>query len=123
MTYSRPPLYGQFPLTTNAVANTLQTDVLLAAPGAGLAYRIVAINPTILQNGAAGAITRLLFTDAATLIVYWQSILTMPKGSDHVNIVEPGILLSPNSAFSVQDVSTAAAQGVRVVVHYYIDSV
>lgn len=117
--YSRPPNVDLVAFNTNAAANTDTTTTILAAPGAGLRYRIAFID--VFYNQSVTGVTRHQFSAGP-----WGCSIGAPgQGGDsrHKNFPEPGITLAANTALTDTHASSVATQGMRVVVGYYIDRI
>lgn len=110
-------------LTTNAAANLSKTDVVLAAPGAGLRYRIWAWNLGMRQQAPAGVGLNAYLRDVGR-----QAFLSCSSGggsssgSDHYDFAG-GYAFPENTAVSVETFCSAAGEGYRVTIAYTIEPV
>ena len=121
MAYSSPPsVFYSGAKVTNAVANTLNTSTMIAAPGVNTAIRIVAIHAMGARSNT-GLVN--LWAAQAALVYGLFGITTQQLSPPPAPIPEPGIQLPPNTALSIQDIATVASQTYYVVVLYYLDDV
>jgi hypothetical protein len=98
---------------------------LIAAPGVGLALRIVGGHGGPLQGSAAGAY-RIFCRDGSGGVFIDDSVWQIGAGFGILTrtwvIPEPGILLPTNQALNMFGLGPAGQQAVYVV-YYYVDSV
>ncbi len=123
MSYSRPPLIVAPVFTTNAVANTATSHTVLAAPGAGLAYRVIWWSAGTAQNEAAATGIRLFLQLNISGLISVAEFVWTGASSMWGDFAEPGLLCDPNTAVIVQSFDTAASRGFNVQLHYYRDGV
>lgn len=120
--YSRPPLTatGGGALVAGGV-----TFNVLAAPGAGFRYRIVAAFIGISRTAGA-AIVDATFIDSISASVPIRAPgamqLTGVPGY-YIPIVEPGVIFTENAIVQVSFASTVAAGSGVVLLHYFIDTI
>lgn len=120
--YESPPLFASLHIaaTTGGPAN----NTLLAAPGAGTAYRIVGLWASTERGNTAGVVIELAFEDTVGGTDLWHVALCASAGlgADHIVLPGPGILLGANDLLNVTSTATAITQGCDVGVYYYIDA-
>jgi hypothetical protein len=108
-------------ITTNAVANVLNTDTVVAAPGAGKRLRIWAAS--LMVNTASGGDYFTLLRDSSGNA--WT--IAVIGLSDEMRTAERlfpgGILLQENRPLEVHHRCTAASQTFYVVALYTIEDV
>ncbi len=120
MGYSFPPLVVNVTVNTNAVANTNTTHTLLAAPGAGKAYRIVGYRVAGVPAGTGNVRSELQGAGVTGSIAHMQY---PPGGSDDWHAPDPGVQLAANEALQEIDSSNVVSQNLRMIVYYYLDTV
>lgn len=100
------------------------TTVVLAAPGAGLAYRIMVWAAGMPRNAGAGAAVDFQLRDSTGLVM-WQmngcSIAGVPNF--HIEFPSPGIRFATNVGVSCSAISTVAGGVATYDLAYYIDTV
>lgn len=117
--YLTPPTVITFTtVTTNAVANTLSSTILAAAPGVGFFIRLRYLSAAIRQNNTNPSAYEVSFFDTAN---FANMAFTMP-GQVFVAIPFefPGIQLASNTALTVSHACTVASQVMHFVAHYDI---
>lgn len=119
--YTIPPLIKE-----SSVALVAGTVVLamLAAPGAGFAYRVRRIMIGVNRNAGAG-ITDVTIISHTGLLVY-ESQLGMQLTGVPSNGYEygfPGLQFPVNEGIDASWISSAATGNARCILHYYIDRV
>lgn len=122
MQYSRPPLVVQG-FTIPHIDGTINT-VILAAPGAGFAYRIVAIAVGI-NRTSAGALVEETYSSIGSAAPVWRTGALGLTGTSHVEklVPGPGIQLPENEGLNLASQSSAAAGVTIYTVNYFIDNV
>lgn len=115
MAYLIPPSVVEFQLTTNAAANTFNSNIaIIAAPGAGLALRIVGWH-LMGTRGNTGNIN--VFVHGAGGFVVCEGAVSV--GGDTGAIPEPGITIATNTALQLDNVSNVGAQTFRIIIYYF----
>lgn len=120
--YQYPPLS----ITVNSAAlivGTIGPINVLAAPGAGLAYRVVGANATLANGVAAATLIHGLMQDTTAL---WQIRFGFGGGGSlrtyDANIPGPGLQTASNTAITYSIASTAAGSFIFLTLFYYIDA-
>lgn len=120
--YSRPPIVQPATISTNPAANTLQTDIVVAAPGVNFRLRIVGLSVSLRQNEPAANVFQLRWNVAGGAA--WQNNLQVgANGADTIIFAEPGLVCGANADFTVTSRCTAAARAFDCSVHYFIDPI
>jgi len=106
------------------IAGTI-TTVILAAPGAGKAYRLLIWAAGIPRNPGAGAGVdfNLIETGAGTRIWQLNGFSAASSSYFHVGWPVPGILVTVNQGISAQAIATAAGGVATYNLAYYIDNI
>lgn len=122
--YARQPILTTIAaFATNAVANTNSVHTILAAPGAGVAYRVVGANVLLPQNEPAANVFRLSLRDERGSYL-WTWILSTPnRGSDGFWLPEPGVQHPVNNPLRVDSWCTVVTRTFQIVVYYFRDDV
>jgi len=108
-------------LTTNAAAGTATQQTLIAAPGAGLRFRVFRIDITMQDGSPAG---RAEVRARSGLSFYFGAMgFTGNQPSDHCDFGETGIAIGENTALILRDVATVAAMLYRATVNYKTETI
>lgn len=116
-----PPDLGAFAgsRTTNAVINTQNTATTLAAPGAGVRYRLWGVSAVLFQN--ATGIIRLKWANVAGGQILAEQGVS-PQGPSDPQWWPGGIVMATNDGLQVRDISNVASQSYDFVIYYGIES-
>lgn len=121
-------MYTKPPLIINATSPALIVGsvsvTVLAAPGAGLRYRLYGLFTTLDQAVAAATQVACVFVDVTPATGIIRSSMKWdanPGWSEMFNY--PGLILAENSALRLDSASTAAGSVVRCGAYYYIDKI
>ena len=118
--YDRPPMVVIIALSFPSGAYA--TAPILAAPGAGLAYRIVGVHVIAWEGIAAGTAIDGLVRSTSGAPVGWVMVnATSP--TDSLPIPGPGIQLPVNDGLEINAAANVATNVIRLSVSYYIDAV
>lgn len=97
------------------------TGTVLAAPGAGLRYRLVAVS-YMLTRAAAGNVE--LNLQDSSIIAWFRAGLSYNSSAfAPIPIPEPGFSIAINSALTLQAISTSATGTAEAWVEYFVDAV
>lgn len=121
MSYSRPPSVAGY-LSAALIVGTI-TTVVIAAPGAGKAIRIVAINLGIARQSTGAVDFRVFEGTTGNTILRVAGFQLTGTGNNAIPIVEPGIQLTTNNSLSIDASSTVATGTGQGTVQYYIDTI
>ncbi len=125
--YTIPANVDLTTITTNAVPNTATSTVLANPLGVGTRFRIAAYKAWI-RRDVTGIIEAFLQDGAGSTwggftIGGGAAATAIGGDSGWAEIPYPGFLLPENSGMFLLHTATVASQTLRVVVHYFIDSV
>jgi hypothetical protein len=120
--YTVPVPYLSVRITTNAVANTTNSNVVVAAgPGVGAAFRIAGFNATIGREDTG--VLEIMLHEAGIGQLMWVASLAPGGSSSHCTMLPfPGIQLGANSALQCDNIATIASQTFRLVIWVYTDT-
>lgn len=123
MTYAVPADRVSGDVTTSAVINTTVATDVLAAPGFGLRYRVVAIYLNAFRT--ATGIIHVSFSFGANA-AHWRTVLsgtTANQWSDSAVPPFPGMVLGTvNQPLRLTHSASAVSQIFQYVIYYYIDN-
>lgn len=106
-------------ITTNAVANTQQSDALLAAPGAGTRYRLWGVSMAPKPNNT-GAIRSLIRETGSTTI---RAVSGINAALGQFEWFGPnGIECGTNQAIENRNDSNVASQPFNCMIYYSIET-
>lgn len=122
-------MYRFPPLALRAASGALIAGnvitVLLAAPGAGFAYRVKFVSLYITRGVGAGAQVDISLQEVASGIIFEQIMGASIAGKPGMEVDHswPGYQCSTNDGIQVNISSTVAGGNVVAVLHYYVDDV
>lgn len=122
MAYATQPLFvrGTIP-SAGALAIGAQTNTILASPGAGLAYRVVAVG-YMCTRAFTGHVE--LNVQDSGLIAVWRAGLSWASSAAWgMTLPEPGYTFLANSSLVLQAISDAANGTAECWLHYFVDAV
>lgn len=120
--FQNPPLVASVSIN---VTNVAGNSTFIAAPGAGLAIRLISCNMGLGQSVAAGAF-ELAIQDGVGGTGIGNISLQSPGERWHelVGIPEPGYQLSEDTLLNISRIgSIAGPSSVRCYAYYYVDSI
>lgn len=109
--------------TSTVAPNTSQVDTLLAAPGAGLRYRIYGISARLNSNAVAGTLGRLNLLSGVVVAGTFLEGNLGTGASFNPSIPDQGIPLAANAALSVLEAFSAASVPYDIAALYVIETV
>lgn len=120
--YALPPIELTVVVQTNAVGGTNQVNALIAAPGAGLAVRLVGyqVSREFTGTGALQAILQDGVSGGEILRHVWEAGRLQAQGWP---IPEPGVSLPVNHGLSLSNIAGVASQFIVVTMLYFVDAV
>lgn len=119
MSYRSVPAYVSVTFITNATINTATSNrVVIAAPGANFALRIVHMSVAPQQTNTGRILV--IVSSTGAIVSLWRA------GFNDTGITntppEPGIQLPVNAALLLSDLSNVASQTYGINVYYFVDS-
>lgn len=118
--YTLPPLTVR--INTGAhIVGTL-TTVILAAPGAGLAYRVREVSIWVARSTAAAIVDQFLRSTTTNYpIETFAGLQVAGSPGFAIDYAYPGTQIPSNEGISLDSISTAATGLTTCLVKYYID--
>lgn len=120
--YSRPPFVAAGGI---ALIVGVATVAFLAAPGAGLRYRLVGLHIGISRTVGAAVVDATVQDAGSGLPIARAPGAMQLTGTSgyYIPIPEPGVTIDPNAAMSASFASTVAAGSGIILAYYYIDRI
>lgn len=124
-------MYKQIPLAIEVSQNTAgihtpQVHVVIAAPGAGKALRIIAYSVSLVDNAPAGYFAEIFAVgDGAGVTGMLNGNLGQGTAGSglQVYLPEPGVQLGINKNFQMSSRGSVATQALHLSALYFIDNV